>query len=121
MMRMNIRLIIALIIAAHGIGHIMGIMTIPLGMFSNSGFKTSGLGESTVKALGYLWGVAMIGFMASAYGYFYELAWWETTIKISIALSFALFIGWWDAFPINIPYQANLGNIVALAVLYLKL
>ncbi|TRO60071.1 hypothetical protein E2P71_00920 [Candidatus Bathyarchaeota archaeon] len=97
-------------------------------MLSNSGFKTSswlydriGLGESTVKALGYLWGIAVIGFMFSAYGYFYELAWWETTIKASVALSLALFIGWWDAFPSNIPYQANIGNIVALAVLYLKI
>jgi hypothetical protein len=125
---MNIRLIMAIIIAAHGIGHIMGVMTIPMGMFGESGFKQGswlltdrlGLNTSTVRALGTLWLIATIAFMAAAYGYFYDLAWWRTVIKASVILSVALFVVWWDAFPANIPIQANLGNVAAIIALFLN-
>lgn len=124
---MNTRLIITIIIAAHGIGHLLGVMTIPLGMMKESGFNQNswltdrlGLNTNTVKTIGILWLVAAASFTAAAYGYFYDLAWWGKAVKLSIVLSLALFFGWWDAFPSNIPVQANLGNIVALAALYLN-
>lgn len=125
---MNIRLILALLIAAHGVGHLLGVMIIPMGMLQNNGFNQSSwllsnkleLNERIVKMLGFLWLIAALAFTASAYGYFYELAWWETAIKTSMVISLALFVSWWNAFPSNIPIQANLGNIVALIALYLK-
>ena len=123
---MNIRLILAIAIAVHGIGHILGVLTIPMGMLKESGFTQSswltdrlGLNTTMVRGLGLLWLVATVLFPLAAYGYFYDLAWWQTTVKISVALSVALFLGWWDAFPANIPIQANLGNVATLAALYL--
>lgn len=123
---MNIRLILAISIAVHGIGHILGVITIPMGMLKDSGFSQSswltnllGLNTTLVRGLGLLWLAATIMFTMAAYGYFYDLTWWQPLAKISIALSVALFLGWWDAFPGNVPIQANLGNVAALAALYL--
>jgi len=125
---MNIRLIIAIIIAVHGIGHLLGVITIPMGMLGETGFKQGswllsdrlGLNTSTIRALGILWLIAAVAFSAAAYGYFYDLAWWETLVKASAILSVALFVVWWDAFPANVPIQANLGNVAAIIALFLN-
>ena len=125
---MNTRLILTIIIAAHGIGHILGLIIIPLGMLKETGFNHTswllsdklGLNTNTVKAIGVLWVAAVAAFLAAAYGYYYDLAWWHNAVKLSVALSVALFIGWWDAFPVNVPLQANLGNLLALLTLYLN-
>jgi len=65
-----------------------------------------------------LWLVATVGFVASAWGFWSDLAWWRPLAWAMVALSVLLFILWWKSFYTkggNIPIQANIGNIVVIA------
>ncbi len=124
-MVIDLKLVFAIVIAVHGIGHSLGVMTIPLGVIKGNGFSSNswllsdrlGLPDGVVKAVGYLWLVVAIGFIAASLGYWQSLDWWRQVAWASLALSLGLFVVWWNAFPSNIPIQANLGNVATLVAL----
>ncbi|MCW4048207.1 MAG: hypothetical protein NWE89_00580 [Candidatus Bathyarchaeota archaeon] len=116
-------------ILIHGLGHMLDILIIPTELIKTSDFTYKSwllsdrlsLSDTVVKAPGYLWLVAVIGFSVATYGYWYNLNWWRLPMSLATILSVALFITWWNAFPGNVPIQANLGNVVALAMLLIDL
>ena len=119
---MNTKLIMALIIAFHGLGHIMGPL-VTFGVLKTEGFGGASwllsdrlnLNQTTQKALSLLWIVALIGFAATAYGLWFGLGWWRMLAWVNVALSVLVIGAWWTSFPGNIPLQANLGNVAIVA------
>jgi uncharacterized Tic20 family protein len=123
---METRIILAAIIMLHGMGHILGpLMT--FGIIRSEGFSDTSwllndrfqLGEGVQKALSVLWIVALVGFAATAFGLWNGLGWWRTLAWVNVALSVILFATWWNAFPQNVPVQANLGNAAIVGGLLL--
>jgi hypothetical protein len=66
-----------------------------------------------------LWLVATVGFIAAAWGFWSNLLWWRPLSWTMVALSIGLFVLWWNAFTVNLPIQANIGNIIVIAGLFL--
>jgi hypothetical protein len=102
----------------HGIGHVIGLMThLELwGMSVKSSLLESlGLNQVLVKGIHFIWIVPFIAIIASAWGVWTGVTWWETTGWIGTIISVIYFVLYWNSFPPNMPIQANIGNIVALA------
>ncbi len=122
-MEIDMRLIFTIILLVHGIGHMLGVISIVGGLIKYPDFTHTswlfsdrlGLNETIVRALGMLWLVVTAGFVAAAWGYWSDLAWWRPLTWVMVLLSVGLFVLWWNAFTSNIPIQANVGNIVIIA------
>jgi hypothetical protein len=115
---MDNKLLFIIALAAHGIGHVIGLMThLELwGMSVKSSLLESlGLNQGLVKGIHFIWIVPFIAFIASAWGVWTGVTWWETTGWIGTVISVIYFVLYWNSFPPNMPIQANIGNIVALA------
>ena len=103
---------------AHGIGHVIGLMTFLdlWGMSVRSSILDSmGLDQGLIKVLSFIWIIPFIAFIASAWVVWTGIAWWETAGWVGTMFSVVYFVLFWNSFPSNIPIQANIGNIVALA------
>jgi hypothetical protein len=103
---------------AHGIGHVIGLMTFLdlWGMSVRSSILDSmGLDQGLIKVLSFIWIIPFIAFIASAWGVWTGIAWWETAGWVGTMFSVVYFVLFWNSFPSNIPIQANIGNVVALA------
>ena len=119
---MNMKLIMAVIIAIHGLGHIMGPLVtfgvLKTDVFGGASWLLSdrlNLNQTTQKVLSLLWIVALIGFAATAYGLWFGLGWWRMLAWVNVALSVLVIGAWWTSFPGNIPLQANQGNVAIVA------
>jgi len=120
--RMEMKIILVAIIALHGIGHALGPL-VTFGIVKSEGFSSTSwllsdrlqLGAGVQKVLSLLWIVALVGFAASAYALWSGLGWWRVLAWASVAISVTLFATWWNAFPGNVPMQANLGNVAIVA------
>jgi len=121
-MAIDMNLIYTIVLLVHGLGHLLGVISIVGGLIKSPGFTTTswvltdrlGLSETIVRALGVLWLVVTVGFVASAWGFWSDLAWWRPLAWVMVVFSVVLFILWWKSFSANIPIQANIGNIVVI-------
>jgi hypothetical protein len=105
-------------LAAHGIGHVIGLFThLEIGGMSvkSSLLNSLGITQGLIKLLSYIWIIPFITFIASAWAMWTGASWWAVTGWIGTLVSVAYFILYWNSFPSNIPIQANIGNVVALA------
>jgi len=125
-MEISLRLIYAIVLFVHGIGYVVGVISIVGGLIkqpkyiSNSWLLSDrlGLSEIVVRALGLLWLVATVGFVAAAWGFWSDLGWWRPVTWVMVVFSIGLSVLWWNAFPVNIPIQANVGNIIIIIGLF---
>ena len=116
--KMDIKLLFIIALAVHGIGHALGLMTfLDLGGMSvrSSILKSMGLDQGLIRSLSLIWVIPFIAFIASAWGLWTGSAWWNTAAWGGTIISVTYFILFWKSFPSNIPLQANIGNVVALA------
>jgi hypothetical protein len=105
-------------LAMHGIGHVIGVIVfLELWEMSvrSSILDSMGLGQGLIKALSFIWIIPFLAFIASAWGVWTGAIWWETIGWVGTVVSIIYFVLYWNSFPSNIPIQANIGNIVALA------
>ncbi|MHA2062603.1 MAG: hypothetical protein ACW963_09990 [Candidatus Sifarchaeia archaeon] len=124
---LNLHLIYTIVLLVHGIGHLIGVISIVGGLIKSPKFTSNswllsdrlGLSEAVVRALGMLWLVAIVGFIAATWGFWFNLVWWRPLSWTMVALSIGLFVLWWNAFTVNLPIQANIGNIIVIAGLFL--
>jgi hypothetical protein len=114
-----VRIVIAIILAGHGIGHIMGFIETwtswqPFSepsfndspwIFSDGLFIKSAVG----KIFGLFWLAAMLGFFAAAIGLIANQSWWSTAAVIASILSMLAVVPWWNTFTPGIMSKKSAG------------
>ena len=111
-----LRIVIALVLFAHGVGHSMG----PIQIFNvaavnpefhGDSWLLSGLGATTTQLVGVaLWTIALVGFVALAavvMGWL-PIEWWTPLAVVSSIVSIAGIV----LFPTAFPVLSNVGAIV---------
>ena len=103
-----LRIVIAIILAGHGIGHIMGFLETWTSWqpFDNPSFNESPwifsdgifIHSAVGKVFGIFWLLAMIGFFAAAIGLIANQSWWSTIAITASILSLLAVIPWWNTF-----------------------
>lgn len=119
-----LRTVLALAIAAHGIGHVL--FLVPLLGFAGS--TTANWGQSVQSWLlhnqsleriigGVLWAAATAAFCVAAYGLFNQQPWWREATVVASVISLAGLALFW-AWPASSAFYFALGfDVVALAAL----
>ena len=116
---MAIRIIISLVLFIHGLAHLGGVFA-PI-KAGNSGFKDVPwlfsnkvrMDSSVGKLWGVIWLVAMVGFISSAYGFYFQSSWVSTVVFMSAIYSLVAMIPWFNA----IPAGAKAGMVFDLIVI----
>ena len=121
-MNVDWELLYAIALVVHGLGHLLVAIHISeLYTLPNCTTKSwllsdrLGLKKSSVQIFVVLWFIVTIGFIIGGWGFWADLNWWRPLAGVLILFSVLLFILWWNAFPPNIPIQANIGNLVVIA------
>jgi hypothetical protein len=118
-----LRLIIAVLLLAHGVGHVMGFLgawtSIPSGLsgghwlLSNTVTLDSALG----RAFGLLWLVAMIGTVGAALVLLFQQGWWQPLAVAAAILSLVAIGPWLNVMPVGSAIGAVLVDLVVLIAL----
>jgi hypothetical protein len=119
------RYIIALVLLAHGIGHIMPFMAAWTPQISKVGFSDAswifsggvGVGSPIGQAFGLLGLVALIGFVAGALGLVTHQAWWPTVTIAAAAISIVTIVPWVTTWPTGNMIGALLVDVAILVAL----
>lgn len=114
-----LRLVLAVLVGAHGIGHILFLM--PLISSTNWGQSAQSwlLGDGGLaKGLGALiWLAALVGFLAAVFGIFRETGWWQTAAIVSAAVSTVGLILFWTRPATSPAISALIFNLIILVSL----
>ncbi|HEX6551670.1 MAG TPA: hypothetical protein VF026_02825 [Ktedonobacteraceae bacterium] len=119
------RYLIAIVLLAHGIGHIMPFMAAWTPQRSQVGFSDApwifsgsvGVGSPIGQAFGLLGLVALIGFVAGALGLVTQQAWWPTVTIAAAAISIVTIVPWVTTWPPASMIGALLVDAAVLAAL----
>jgi hypothetical protein len=127
----TLRIVTAVVLFIHGIGHIMGVLpALQLvdvnGWNSRSWLLTPILGEAASRILSIiLFLVALVGFVASALallGWIVPHDWWRTLAVVSAVISVVTIVLFWNAFVSLFPNKVGaLGVDIAVLVCLLVL
>lgn len=92
-----LRIVLAVVVAAHGIGHILFLMPLVSSTTWGQSAQSWLLGDGGLaKGLGALiWLVALVGFVAAAFGIFRETDWWQMAAIMSAVVSTVGLILFW--------------------------
>jgi len=116
------RLLIAIILFAHGIGQIMPFMAawtpgISKGLFSDRPWIFSA-GVTAASPVGRIFGllalVALAGFIAGAWGMLARAEWWRPVLIAAAIVSLVVLVPWWNAWPLMNKVGNALVNIAVL-------
>ncbi len=116
------QLVIALLLLAHGIGHVLfeanswGYWKADAGragLFENV-LHTSQTVEGVV---GLLWMIPLVGFVASAWGLYFDATWWRGSLLAASIVSAALIVAWWDGVTPSAQIYALIFDGIVIAVL----
>lgn len=116
-----LRIILSLLIGAHGIGHILFLLPLlgiaDWGVPSRSWLIT---GETSARLIGSLfWVVAIIGFSIAVYGLWKQETWWRSaTLFAAVISTIGLALFW--VTPVSSPLvSALIFNLVAMIALFI--
>ncbi|UCG01974.1 MAG: hypothetical protein JSW11_20545 [Candidatus Heimdallarchaeota archaeon] len=121
-MEINWHLIFVIAVVAHGIGHTLGLIH-TFGLIHLTDIPTNEswllskqlkFDQTLIQIISLLWLVVVLGFLVVAGAFWFELSWWRILAVPMIILSVALFIVWFNSFPINTQIGAAIGNIVII-------
>ena len=114
-----LRIVLAIVVGAHGIGHILFLM--PLISNTNWGQAAQSwlLGDGGLaKVVGILiWLVALVGFLAAAFGMFQETDWWQMAAIVSASVSTVGLVLFWTRPSTSPAISALIFNLLVLAAL----
>ena len=101
---MPLKLIAALVLAGHGIGHMMAPQAafLPPGAFprdAHASLAGTTIGSTTGKTMSVLWLVPLVGFLLGTYGFWADTAWWRPVTAVSAAVSIVAVLPWWKVMP----------------------
>lgn len=120
---MVLRLIVAIILVMHGLGHVMGFSAAwtpaKMGLSDRPWIFSPGITIDTPvgQAFGLLWLVAMVGFVASGLGLLFSQGWWPQLAIASAVVSLVAVLPWWETVPPGARYGAVLADLLVLALL----
>jgi len=119
------RMIVALVLIAHGLGHSMGVLgawtTIPSGLtnrpwlFAGGVLLDSGMG----RVWGVLWLAALLVTTAGGVGLLLQQDWWRGVAVAGAVLSLVAIVPWLAAMPPFSAFGAVAVDILVLAILLL--
>jgi hypothetical protein len=117
-----LRAVLAIVVLAHGIGHVLfapmaySAMRIPTSGQSwlLTGFLGKGLTDvlATAAALG-----LVVAFSVAAYGLFTQAAWWRGLLVVASILSIGLIALFWDGLPTSSAFFAIAFDVLVLVAL----
>lgn len=115
-----LRIVLAVVVAAHGIGHVLFLM--PLVSSSTSWGQSAQswlLGDGGLaKGLGILiWLVSLVGFLAAAFGISRETDWWQMVAVVAAAVSTVGLVLFWTRPSTSPAISALVFNLLVLAAL----
>lgn len=116
---MVIKIILSLVLFIHGLAHLGGVFA-PITK-DHSGFKNThwlfsnkiNLDSRIAQLWGVIWLVAAIGFVSSAYGFYFQTSWVTTVVFMSAIYSLVAMIPWFNA----VPAGAKVGMVFDLIVI----
>lgn len=96
-MSISLRLVLAIVVGAHGIGHVLFLLPLVSGVDWGQPAQSWLLGEGGLAKVsgGLIWLVALAGFLAAAFGIFQQTDWWQTAAIVSAAVSTVGLILFW--------------------------
>jgi hypothetical protein len=117
------RIIVSIMLIAHGIGHIIGISAawtpVKMGfsdhpwIFSNGVNITSGIG----RAFGIVWLTALIISIMAGFGLLFRMDWWTSLAIVGAIISAIALVIWFPAFPSGSNISALVLDLLIIAVL----
>lgn len=116
-----LRILLAVLVGAHGIGHILFLAPL-LGLASWGQAGESWLLGSSwpIRAFGVVIYVAVIlGFIAAAFGIFRETSWWQSVLLTSAVVSIVGLALFWVRPPTSPEVSAMAFNGIAIGLLFL--
>jgi hypothetical protein len=95
------RILISIVVAAHGIGHVLFLVSTfglaDWGQSAHSWLLTNAVGDVATRAIGtIIWFVAVAGFLAAAVGIWTEMEWWRTAAIVSSIVSIIGLVLFWS-------------------------
>ena len=118
-----LKIIIALVLLMHGIGHVMGIFaawtTVPMGFSDNSWLLSSGVTISSPigRACSLIWLAAALVTVAAGGGMLTNQEWWRSLALAGAILSLAAFIPWATVAPSGSVAGAIVVDVLTLVAL----
>lgn len=114
-----LRILLAVAVAAHGIGHVLFLMPLVSSTTWGQSAQSWLLGAGGLaRGLGALiWLVSLVGFVAAAFGLFRETGWWPTAVIGSAVASTIGLVLFWSRPPTSPAVSALIFNLLVLASL----
>ncbi len=117
------RIVVALVIMVHGIGHVLFLAPClgitQWGQSAHSWLLTTTLGDVAARVIGsLLWLMVIVGFVAAGIGLLGQLAWWRTLATASAGVSLlalVLFVSGSTMQPVLSAAVMDIAILVALA------
>jgi hypothetical protein len=117
-----VRLLLALALFAHGIGHVLFVANAwgywrtetGAGWFFTSVFDA---GQTAEGFFGLLWLVSLAGFVGGAWGYFSHAPGWQPLLLASAAVSAVLILLWWGGINTASAVLALVFNLIVIALI----
>ena len=119
---MLLRLLIAIVLFAHGVGHLLFLANswgYWRGGEAGRSWLLSGvldLGQTLEGIVGLLWLIPLVGFVAVTWGYLTQQGWWPQLALASAVISLAMIIVWWGGINISSAFVALVVDIVVIVV-----
>jgi hypothetical protein len=116
------RIVLALVLGAHGIGHVVFLVS-TLGVADWGGpshsWLLANLGGGTVERVAgsLLWMVALAGFLAAAAGLLAQHEWWRTAAVVSAGVSLLGLAIFWSNPPGSSVFSAAILDVAVLVAL----
>lgn len=116
------QIIVAVLFLAHGVGHVLFLANswgLWKGATGRAAFFENVLHASpTVEWIaGIFWVIPLVGFVATAWGFYSDAAWWRTAALASAVVSAALIVVWWNGLTASSTIFALIFNIAVVAIL----
>lgn len=122
-MEAALKYIVAVVIIAHGIGHVMGFLAawtdVPMG-FTDSPWVLSqdvSVQGPVGRAFGLLWLVALIGFAGAGLGLLAGQDWWRWLAVAASVVSIVVILPWWNTVNPSARTWALLVDLIVLVAL----
>ena len=116
-----LRVVSAIVLVAHGLGHVLGFLaawtSITMGFTGRPWiFGGAEIGSPVGKLFGLVWLVALAGFVAAGYALYRDESWWGTVAVAASILSLAVILPWWNTVTPGSRFGAVLVDMIAIAV-----